>query len=97
MPESEQALEDLYFLMVDNPKLRIKIIGHTDNVGSDAANQKLSEGRAKSVRDNIIERGIERSRIEYEGMGEREPVATNDTDEGRAKNRRVEFEILSNE
>lgn len=97
LPESEPALEELYYLLVDNPDLRIKIIGHTDNVGSDASNLKLSEGRAKSVRNNIIMRGIDPSRIEYEGRGESEPIDTNDTEEGRSKNRRVEFEILSSE
>lgn len=95
LPESEPAMEELYFLLIDNPDLRIKIIGHTDNVGSESSNQKLSEGRAKSVRNNIISRGIDPSRIEFEGRGESEPIDTNDTEEGRSKNRRVEFEILS--
>lgn len=94
LPESEPGLQDLYDLLSENPEVRIRITGHTDNVGSDEANQILSEGRANSVRQNMIERGIDASRIEAEGKGESEPIATNDTEEGRAQNRRVEFVIL---
>lgn len=95
LPESAQTLEDLYDFLSENPSVRIKIIGHTDSVGSDASNQKLSEGRARSVRGEMISRGISADRIEYEGKGEMAPIATNETEEGRAKNRRVEFIILS--
>ena len=63
-------------------------------MGSDKANKKLSEGRANSVRDNLIKRGIDAGRIEAEGKGESQPITTNDTEEGRAQNRRVEFMIL---
>lgn len=94
LPESEPSLLDLYSLMVENPTLRIRITGHTDNVGSDRANQKLSEGRAKSVREDLIKRGIAPERIEAEGKGESQPIDTNDTEEGRQNNRRVEFMIL---
>ena len=94
LPESEAAMQDLYDLMAENPTLRIRITGHTDNVGSDKANQKLSEGRAKSVRDSLIKRGIKADRIEADGKGETQPITTNDTEEGRAQNRRVEFMIL---
>lgn len=94
LPESEAGLQDLYDLLNENPEIRIRITGHTDNVGSDEANQILSEGRANSVRQAIIERGIESSRIEAEGKGKTMPVAPNDTEEGRAKNRRVEFVVL---
>ena len=90
----EQALEDLAQFLKDNPEVRIRIIGHTDDVGKDEANMILSEGRAKSVHDNLIERGIDDSRLEYEGKGESEPIADNSTDEGRQQNRRVEFTIL---
>lgn len=94
LPESETALEDLYYFLSENKDVRVKIIGHTDAVGSDSANQILSEGRAKSVRQAMIDRGIAADRIEYEGRGESEPIATNDTDEGRAQNRRVELHVL---
>lgn len=94
LPESEQALEDLAQFLKDNPEVRIRITGHTDDVGKDEANMILSEGRAKSVHDNLIERGIDDSRLEYEGKGESEPIADNSTDEGRQQNRRVEFTIL---
>ena len=76
------------------PNLKIELSGHTDAVGSDAANQKLSEARASSVRDYLIKNGVMIDKIEAVGYGESEPVATNDTDEGRQLNRRVEFKVL---
>lgn len=95
LPESEQALNELAAFMNNHPSLTIRITGHTDNVGSDEANQILSEGRANAVRDELIKRNIAGERIEAEGKGETEPIADNATEEGRAKNRRVEFTILS--
>ena len=94
LPESEPELLNLYNLLVEYPEMRIRITGHTDNVGTDRFNQSLSEQRANSVRDDLIRRGIKADRIEAEGKGESEPITTNDTDEGRAQNRRVEFTIL---
>jgi len=94
LPTSEEALNDLYMYLARNPQIRLRIIGHTDNVGKDEANQRLSEGRAKAVRDDLIERGIAPERLEAEGRGESQPIDTNDTDEGRQNNRRVEIEIL---
>ncbi|MBQ2068235.1 MAG: OmpA family protein, partial [Paludibacteraceae bacterium] len=91
---SEEALNDLYMYLARNPQVRIKIIGHTDNVGKDEANQKLSDGRANEVMKDLIERGIAADRIEAEGRGESQPIDTNDTEEGRQNNRRVEIEIL---
>lgn len=91
---SEESLEQMYGFLSRNPQIRVKIIGHTDNVGSDAANQKLSEGRAEAVRQDLIDRGIDPSRLEAEGRGESQPIDTNDTEEGRQNNRRVEAEIL---
>ena len=91
---STQSMEDLYQALLNNPDMRILIIGHTDNVGSDAYNQKLSDGRAKSVRNEMIRRGISPDRMEWIGMGESQPITTNDTAEGRATNRRVEIKIL---
>lgn len=94
LPESESALNELYLFMAENPSVRIRIVGHTDSVGSDADNQMLSEGRAGAVKDNMVGRGIDASRIETEGKGEAAPVADNATEEGRAMNRRVEFVVL---
>ncbi len=95
LPESEKALDELYAFLNSHPALVIRITGHTDNVGSDQANLILSEGRANAVRDELIKRGVQPERIEAEGKGESEPIADNATEEGRAKNRRVEFTILS--
>ena len=97
LPQSEQALQDLYSLLIDNPNMHIRIIGHTDALGSEETNQRLSEGRANSVRNDLIRRGIKADRIEAEGKGESEPITTNETEEGRAQNRRVEFVITSME
>ena len=94
LSSSEEALNDLYMYLARNPEVRIKIIGHTDNVGKDAANQKLSDGRANAVMKDLIERGIAPERIQAEGRGESQPIDTNDTEEGRQNNRRVEIEIL---
>ena len=94
LPISEPSLQDLYMYLERNPQIRIKIVGHTDNVGKDAANQKLSEGRANEVKKDLIERGIAPERLEAEGRGESQPIDTNDTEEGRQNNRRVEIEIL---
>jgi len=69
----------------------VRVVGHTDNVGSDASNNTLSIARADTVRDFLEDRGVSRSRIEAVGRGEREPIASNDTADGRAKNRRVEI------
>lgn len=94
LPSSEAALNDLYMYLERNPEVRIKIIGHTDSVGRRKANQRLSEGRANAVRDELIDRGIAPDRIEAEGRGKDEPIDTNDTEEGRQNNRRVKIEIL---
>ncbi|HCS87269.1 MAG TPA: hypothetical protein DIW30_02220, partial [Bacteroidales bacterium] len=93
LPESEAAMSDLADFLRENPTVTIRITGHTDAIGSDAANMKLSIGRAKAVRADLIARGIDADRIEYDGKGKTEPIASNDTEEGRAQNRRVEFEI----
>lgn len=91
---SVESLEELYHLLVDNPKIKIMITGHTDNVASDAYNIRLSEGRAKAVYDEMVRRGIDPKRMKWQGKGEREPIESNKTEEGRAANRRVEFKIL---
>ena len=94
LPSSEPALQELYKLLSDNPDLRIRIIGHTDDVASDEYNQKLSEGRSKSVKREMVQRGIDPKRIETTGHGEKDPIVENDSDEHRQMNRRVEIEIL---
>ena len=88
-------MEDLATFLNENEGVTIRITGHTDNVGTDEANQKLSEGRANAVKKELIRRGVDPDRMEAEGKGESEPVATNDTEEGRQLNRRVEFTITS--
>ena len=93
LPQSEQSMSDLANFLLENPTVKIHIVGHTDAVGTDEANQILSEGRANSVRNDLIKRGVAAERMTAEGKGEKEPVADNDTDEGRQLNRRVEFTI----
>ena len=75
--------------------MRIKILGHTDAVGEEEDNLILSSERAKSVKEALVVKGIEASRIETEGMGESQAIADNSTEEGRALNRRTEFIILN--
>jgi OOP family OmpA-OmpF porin len=76
--------------------MKVRIAGHTDSRGSDEYNQRLSEARAKSVCEYLISRGISADRLSYIGYGESRPIDTNDTEEGRQNNRRVELEILEN-
>ncbi|MGQ9864551.1 MAG: OmpA family protein [Bacteroidia bacterium] len=94
-PESQAELNRVYQILQDYPKMKIRIGGHTDAVGSDEYNQKLSEARAKAVVDYLISRGIRSDRLSYQGYGESRPIDTNDTPQGRQNNRRVEMEILS--
>lgn len=93
-PQSRLELEKAIDLMKRNPTMVIEVGGHTDNVGEDAANMKLSAERAKSVRDYLVKGGIPGARIQAKGYGESNPVAANDNDEGRKTNRRTEFIIL---
>ena len=94
LPSSEGALNELYQLLVSRPDLRIRIVGHTDNIGSDRSNQILSVGRCESVKHEMVSRGIDGSRIETKGRGERDPIVPNDSEENRQKNRRVEIILL---
>ena len=94
-PDSYVELGRVLKLLESNPTLRIEISGHTDNVGSFAVNQRLSEARAKAVVDYLIGQEVNESRLEYAGYAFSQPIAPNDTPDGRAKNRRVEFKILS--
>jgi outer membrane protein OmpA-like peptidoglycan-associated protein len=81
-------------ILIVNKDKKVEIGGHTDNVGNDADNQKLSENRAKSVVDYLINKGVARENLSYQGYGESTPISDNSTEIGRAKNRRTEFKIL---
>ena len=94
-PTSEHAILAAAALLKKYPTLVLEVQGHTDNVGSDEANLDLSNRRAASVRNALIEEGIKAVRLESKGYGENAPVATNDNDEGRAQNRRVMLKRLS--
>lgn len=91
--ESHEALNLLYRFMHANPEVMVEINAHTDNIGSDHFNQELSEKRAASVVQYLIEMGLDPAHLVPQGFGETQPVATNDTEEGRALNRRVEFRL----
>ncbi len=88
-------LNEFIDFLEKNPSVNVAIHGHTDDVGDDASNLELSTNRAKAVMSYLILEGISSARLEYKGFGETKPVATNKTAEGRAKNRRTEFVILS--
>ncbi len=93
-PESYPELNRVVEFLNDNPSVNIELSGHTDAIGADADNLKLSSDRAKSVMDYFVSKNISASRMSSKGYGESLPVASNDTEEGRALNRRVEFKIL---
>jgi len=90
-PESEPALVEMVKLLNGSPALKVYVVGHTDNVGRLESNLKLSSDRAASVVKAITARGVAASRLKSAGVGPYSPVASNDTDGGKAKNRRVEF------
>lgn len=92
--DSYKELNELVELLKLKPKLEIEIAGHTDDVGEDAANEKLSMARSNSVRAYLLKKGIAASRIISKGYGESQPVADNTTPEGRQLNRRIEVRIL---
>ncbi len=94
--ESNAELFRLVKLLKTTPKLRLEISGHTDNTGNLQANQKLSQDRAKAVVDFLISNGVDKSRLVAKGYGSDQPVAPNDTPEGRQLNRRTEFKVLAN-
>ena len=93
-PEGKAKLDDLTG-KVKGINLEVIIaVGHTDSTGADAYNQKLSVARAEAVKAYLVSKGIEKNRVYTEGKGEKQPVADNKTAEGRAKNRRVEIEVV---
>ena len=93
-PEGKAKLDDLVSKMSGINLEVIIAVGHTDSVGTDAYNQKLSVRRAEAVKSYLVSKGIEKNRVYTEGKGEKQPVADNKTAEGRAKNRRVEIEVV---
>ncbi len=90
-PGAQDKLREVARVFMRYPRTRLEIIGHTDSRGSDASNQSLSDRRATAVRTALVSEGVEAGRIAVRGVGETRPVATNDTAEGRAQNRRVEI------
>ncbi len=88
--ESFPRLDRVVEYMMHRPSVRIRVAGHTDNVGNPRRNQTLSQARAQAVRDYLVSHGIDGGRIEAVGYGDQRPIATNDTEEGRAQNRRIE-------
>lgn len=93
-PQFYPALTTIASTLKEYNQTMVEVSGHTDSIGSDAANQLLSERRANAVAGYLIGKGVIRERFEIVGMGERYPVASNDTDSGRALNRRVEIRLL---
>ena len=93
-PEGRAKLDDLTSKMSGLNLEVIIAVGHTDSVGTDAYNQRLSVRRADAVKDYLVSKGVEKNRVYTEGKGEKQPIADNKTAEGRAKNRRVEIEVV---
>jgi outer membrane protein OmpA-like peptidoglycan-associated protein/tetratricopeptide (TPR) repeat protein len=93
-PESVTELQKLLALMMKNPSIRVELGGHTDNMGTPAHNIELSRNRAKAVYEYLVENGIAKGRMSYEGFGLTRPVDSNDTELGRANNRRTECKII---
>ena len=93
-PESKEELTRLHELLSNYPNMEIQVNGHTDNQASDEYNQKLSESRAGAVVNYLKYKGVMGYRMSSQGFGEKVPVSTNETVEGRALNRRVEFTII---
>ena len=94
LDESKAELQQLLQFLRENPAVKIRITGHTDNIGTQTYNLELSQGRARAVANYLLNEGIAMSRVSYKGMGTSEPVADNNTEEGRAQNRRTELFIV---
>ena len=95
LPESYSELNKLAQYLLRNPQMEVQINGHSDNVGSKNKNQKISEQRAREVFEYLIKKGVQ-NKMYFKGYGSLLPIASNDNDIDRAKNRRVEFEIIKN-
>jgi len=94
-PESYNAIDQVLRFLENNASVQLEISGHTDNTGSFKVNSRLSEARAKAVVDYLVSRGINPARLQYKGYADSQPIASNDTPDGREKNRRVEFKVIS--
>jgi OOP family OmpA-OmpF porin len=94
-PDSRPVLDEAADVLKDNPTVRISVEGHTDSIGSDEYNEKLSVRRAEAVFRYLVNRGVAPTRMEVIGYGESRPVASNETESGRAQNRRVELHVVS--
>ncbi|MBI2366185.1 MAG: OmpA family protein [Deltaproteobacteria bacterium] len=92
-PEAGAILDRLVAFMKENKDKKAALSGHTDSIGTEAYNKKLSERRVNSVKDYVVKKGVESGRISGQGFGESKPIADNKTKEGRAKNRRVEIKV----
>src|SRR6266542_3705085 len=92
-PEAAAILDRLVAFMNENKDKKASLSGHTDSIGTEAYNQALSERRVNSVRDYVVKKGVDSSRVSGQGFGESKPIADNKTREGRAKNRRVEIKV----
>jgi outer membrane protein OmpA-like peptidoglycan-associated protein len=92
---TKTIIDEFVNFLMDNPRVKIALYGHTDNIGDAQKNQILSENRAKAVYDYLLQAGIDEGRLTYKGYGADKPIDTNDSDTGRSKNRRTEFEIIS--
>ncbi|HEY8401543.1 MAG TPA: OmpA family protein, partial [Cytophagaceae bacterium] len=91
---SFSSLDELAKVLRNNPKYKLHLEGHTDNVGDDQANMDLSKRRAMAVKNYLTSKGVSATRITTDGFGETKPIDTNDTEEGRHRNRRVEMNII---
>ncbi len=94
-PKAKATLDEAAAILKENPSLVVELAGHTDAIGTDSYNKALSEKRSKAVLDYLVSKGIAASRLKMVAFGEAKPVAPNNTEEGRAKNRRVELRIIS--
>jgi OOP family OmpA-OmpF porin len=90
-PESQKTIDQIVQMLKDNATLKVSIEGHTDNAGNAASNQTLSESRAKAIMNAIVAKGIDKSRLTSKGWGQTKPVEDNTSEDGKAKNRRVEI------
>ncbi len=94
LPSSHTELDKLVAYLKSNANFKIEIMGHTDNVGSENENQKLSEARAKAVSEYLIKSGIEKKRVNYKGFGSQKPLKSNNSEENKVLNRRVEVKLI---
>ena len=95
LSKSYKSLQEVASIMKENPSFKVSVEGYTDNTGGDELNQKLSESRAASVKEYLLQQGVDESKISFKGFGPSDPIADNKTAAGRAKNRRVEMKLTN--